>query len=105
MRLTKSLQGGSGHWCFRRIRGPEGSGLGPGGLKCQDVMIHAVIDSGKSAAKKHPCYPAAKSGDADSARTLARETISDEHVEALRRLLAGRRPMLVSVHAYESDGV
>lgn len=70
-----------------------------------DVLIHAVIDAGKSAVKRHQSYPAAKSGDAEAARTLVRETVNEEQVEALRRLLNGRKPILVSVHAYESEGV
>lgn len=70
-----------------------------------DVLIHAMIDAGKSAVKRHPSYPAAKSGDAEAAKDLVRETINDGQVEALRCLLNGRRPILVSVHAYESEGV
>jgi hypothetical protein len=70
-----------------------------------DVLIHAEIDSGKSAVKRHPCYTAAKSGDDEAARDLVRETINDKQVQVLRRLLDGRRPILVSVHAYESEGV
>jgi hypothetical protein len=70
-----------------------------------DVLIHAVIDAGRSAVKKHPSYAAAKSGDAEAAKDLVRGTINDEQVEALRGLLDGRKPILVSVHAYESEGV
>lgn len=68
-------------------------------------MIHAEIDSGISAVKNHPSYAAAKSGDDEAARDLVRETINYQQVEALRRLLDGRKPILVSVHAYESEGV
>jgi len=70
-----------------------------------DVLIHAVIHSGKSTVLKHARYPAAKSGDAEAAKDLVRDTINDEQVEALRLLLAGGIPILVSVHAYESEGV
>jgi hypothetical protein len=70
-----------------------------------DVLIHAEINSGKSAVKKHPSYAAAKSGDDEAARDLVRETINDQQVEALRRFLDDRMPILVSVHAYESEGV
>jgi hypothetical protein len=68
-------------------------------------IVHAEINSGKSAVKKHPSYAAAKSVDDEAARDLVRETINDQQVEALRRLLDGRKPILVSVHAYESEGV
>jgi len=70
-----------------------------------DVLIHAVIDAGRSAVKKHLSYAAAKSGDAEAAKDLVRSTINDDQVEALRCLLDGRKPILVSVHAYESEGV
>jgi adenine/guanine phosphoribosyltransferase-like PRPP-binding protein len=65
------------------------------------VLIHAP----ESVVKKHPCYPAAKSGDAEAARDLVRDAINEKQVEALRSFLAGKTPTLVSVHAYESEGV
>jgi hypothetical protein len=64
-------------------------------------MIHAA----EPVVKKHPRYPAAKSGDAEAAQDLVRDTINDEQVAALRHFIAGRTPILVSVHAYESEGV
>ena len=66
-----------------------------------DVLIHAA----EPIVKKHPHYPAAKSGDADAAQKLVRDTINESQVEKLRNLIGDRRPILVSVHAYESDGV
>jgi hypothetical protein len=70
-----------------------------------DVLIHAEINSGKSAVKKHPSYTAAKSGDDEAARDLVRETINDQQVEALRHLLGDRKPILVSVHAQNGAGL
>ena len=64
-------------------------------------MIHA----GESVVKKHPRYQAAKSGDAEAAKDLVRDTINNDQVEMMRRLLAGRMPIFASVHAYESEGV
>jgi hypothetical protein len=66
-----------------------------------DVLIHA----GESSVKNHPHYHAAKTGDADAAKDLVSDMINDYQVEVLRRFLAGRTPILVSVHAYESEGV
>jgi transcriptional regulator with XRE-family HTH domain len=66
-----------------------------------DVMIHAA----EPVVKKHPRYPAAKSGDAEAAQDLVHDTINEEQVETLRQFVAGRTPILVSVHAYESEGV
>ena len=66
-----------------------------------DVLIHA----GESIVKKHPRYHAAKSGDVDAAKDLVNDTINDDQVEVLQCFLAGRTPILVSVHAYESEGV
>jgi hypothetical protein len=66
-----------------------------------DVMIHAA----EPVVKKHPRYSAAKSGDVEAAQGLVRDTINDEQVAALRHFVIGRTPILVSVHAYESEGV
>jgi adenine/guanine phosphoribosyltransferase-like PRPP-binding protein len=66
-----------------------------------DVLIHA----GESLVKKHPSYPAAKSGDVDAAVALVGDTINSEQVKALRDLIANEEPILVSAHAYESGGV
>lgn len=66
-----------------------------------DVLIHVA----ESAVKKHLRYPSAKSGDADAAQALVRETINEEQVKALGSLIGGSTPILVSVHAYESEGV
>ena len=66
-----------------------------------DVLIHAS----ESAVKQHPRYQAAKSGDAEAAEALVRDTLNDAQVEALGRLAGGLRPTIVSVHAYEDLGV
>ncbi|NLC35996.1 MAG: phosphoribosyltransferase [Alcaligenaceae bacterium] len=66
-----------------------------------DVIIHAS----ESSVKKHPAYPAAKAGDADSAQRLVDETVSLEAVESIKKLLGERRPYLASAHAFERDGV
>lgn len=66
-----------------------------------DVIIHAP----ETVVKKHRCYRAAKSGDADAAFALVQDTISDSTIEALRKLIGDRDSILVSAHALESDGV
>lgn len=66
-----------------------------------DVIIHAS----ETAVKKHPRYKDAKSGDSEAAIELVQTTINDKQVEALKILLGGRTPLLVSAHAYEADGV
>lgn len=66
-----------------------------------DVSIHA----GETVVKKHLEYPAAKSGDAEAAERLVAGTINAAEVEALRVLGDGKAPILVSVHAYENEGV
>jgi adenine/guanine phosphoribosyltransferase-like PRPP-binding protein len=66
-----------------------------------DVLIHAA----ESMIKKHPDYPAAKAGDADSAKRLIDSTINPSVLELLRQQLDGRTPKFVAVHAYESQGV
>lgn len=66
-----------------------------------DVIIHAP----ESRVVQHHRYAAAKSGDADAALDLVKETISDDAVKALRALAADRSPILVSAHAFEKYGV
>ena len=66
-----------------------------------DVFIHAA----ESAVKKHPSYHAAKSGDAEAALAVVNDTFNNSMVLALRDLITGRCPILVSAHAYESEGV
>lgn len=66
-----------------------------------DVLIHNTVE----VVKGHNCYARAKAGDDAAAAELVSDTISFRQVEMLRSFLAGRKPFLVSVHAYESGGV
>ena len=66
-----------------------------------DVLIHAS----ESAVKQHSYYWAAKTGDAVAADNLVRDTLNPLQVDTLATLLRGRRPILVSAHAYEQNGV
>lgn len=66
-----------------------------------DVLIHAS----ESAVKQHPRYPAAKSGDAEAAIVLVRDTLNLDQVEALGEMFPRETPTLVSAHAYEREGV
>jgi len=64
-----------------------------------------VIHAGESSVKQHLAYRAAKSGDADAAYRLVRDTLSPTAVASLRELIGNGRPVLVSAHALERDGV
>lgn len=66
-----------------------------------DVVIHA----GETSVKKHPRYDDAKAGDEEAAVELVNDTFNPEAVEALNTLLRGRKPILISAHALESEGV
>jgi hypothetical protein len=66
-----------------------------------DVVIHAP----ESAVKQHPDYTAAKAGDAEAARVLVDETVSQEAVARIAQLIGEARPFLASAHAFESHGV
>lgn len=66
-----------------------------------DVLIHAS----ETAVKQHPAYRAAKSGSADAALALVRETVSEEQNFRLAQLFAGHAPTLVSAHAFEREGI
>lgn len=66
-----------------------------------DVVIHA----GETAVKKHPLYEAAKTGDAEAASDLINDTFNPDAIEALKALLHGKKPILISAHAMEGEGV
>lgn len=66
-----------------------------------DVLIHAS----ESAVKQHPHYWDAKTGDAVAADLLVCDTLNPAQTKALAGLLTGHRPILVSAHAYEKNGV
>lgn len=73
----------------------------PWPLDFPSVVIHAH----ESTVKQHPAYRAAKSGDADAAYLLVRDTLSSAAVATLRERIGNGRPILVSAHAFERDGV
>lgn len=66
-----------------------------------DVVIHAD----ESVVKKHPTYKAAKEGNADAAETLVYETVPIGALEKIGAVLGEKRPCLLAVHAYETEGV
>lgn len=65
-----------------------------------DVVIHAE----EPVVKKHSHYPAAKGGHEKAAEELVIETIAAEAVGRIGSILAGRRPLLLAVHALETEG-
>lgn len=66
-----------------------------------DVVIHAP----ELNVKKHPDYAAAKSGDADAAYKLVKDSLSPAAIKAIQDQLNGRKPILTSAHALERTGV
>ena len=68
----------------------------------------AVLLAAETATKRHPEYAAAKAGDAASATNLVDALVDDAGIASVRRLLdivEAVRPILVSAHAYEREGV
>lgn len=66
-----------------------------------DVLIH----TSETAVKQHLDYPAAKSGDSDAAVNLVLSDFNVAPAVALAELANGRKPTLVSAHAFEREGV
>ena len=68
-----------------------------------------VLLTDESRTRRHPLYRAAKTGDAASAALLVLALVDETGMAAVRRLIVGTHrdaaPMLVSVHAYENEGV
>jgi hypothetical protein len=65
-----------------------------------DVVIHTSLRQRDA----HPCYAAAKSGDADAALSLAGDLLNDAAIERLGALLDGRQAILLPVVADETTG-
>lgn len=66
-----------------------------------DVFIH----TDEQIVKRHPDYLAAKTGDAAAAGRLVAATFNEIQVALLQHQVGKNRPILVSVHAYETAGV
>jgi hypothetical protein len=66
-----------------------------------DVIIHAS----ETSVKKHPLYPDAKSGDIGAAYELVKDTFNPVTVEVIKKQLCGRKPIMISAHAIEGEGV
>lgn len=64
-----------------------------------------VIHSPELPVKRHADYLAAKSGDAEAAFALVRDSFAIEALATLLHLIRERPPILVSVHAVERVGV
>ena len=64
-----------------------------------------IIHSPESVVKGHPDYKAAKSGDAQAAFRLVKDTMSTAAVNAVGKMCQGKNVVLVSAHAVEREGV
>ena len=64
-----------------------------------------LIFSDEMTVKHHPDYAAAKAGDADAAIRLINGLVTQDNVEELSRLINGKQPVLVGVHALEKQGI
>ena len=69
----------------------------------------AVLLAAEGRTRQHPAYRAAKSGNAVAAAMLIDALLEETGIAAVCRLIdgasQGASPVLVSVHAYESEGV
>jgi hypoxanthine-guanine phosphoribosyltransferase len=66
-----------------------------------DVIIHAS----ETSVKKHLVYPDAKAGSVESASELVKDNFNADAVETLKVRLQGRKPVIISAHALEGEGV
>ncbi len=66
-----------------------------------DVIIH----SEESAVKKHPVYATAKCGEPSAARELVLETMTLNGLAHINSLLNQRKPVLLAVQAFETEGM
>ena len=76
----------------------------PTRLPWSDDFPQVVIHSDLSLRDGHPLYLAAKSGSAEAALGLAQDILAAGSVERLRRIIAGRKPLILPVVADEAMG-
>lgn len=69
-----------------------------------DDFPDTIIDRKLSDATSHPLYELAKQGNVEAAYQLAKDLVSEEAVDKLRNLIAGREAIIVPVHAEEYVG-
>jgi hypothetical protein len=63
-----------------------------------------AIQAGESEVKKHPDYPAAKSGDIVAAKRLALYFVTDEALHTIQAGIGLSRPIVAAVQAIEENG-
>ncbi len=69
-----------------------------------DDFPDTVIDRKLGDATSHPLYLSAKKGNPEDAYRLAKDLVTDEAVEKLKKIINGRNVILVPVHAEEKIG-
>lgn len=84
---------------------PGMSAMHPDRCDWRDSFPDVLILAGETDVKRHADYQTAKTGDAEAAARLVRDLTPDAKVAELARLIAGRAPVLVSIHAQEAHGI
>ena len=70
-----------------------------------DAFPGVVIHSEERLVKTHPLYSSAKEGDARTAEGLVEDVMSIADLAGLRLLMGSSRPVLLPVHALETEGM
>lgn len=70
-----------------------------------DAFPEVLILAAETEIKRHADYRAAKTGDAEAAARLVRDLVTQAKVDELARMIAGRAPVLASIHAQEAHGI
>ena len=63
-----------------------------------------AIQADESAVKKHPDYPAAKSGDIEAAKRLTLAFIDENEIQTMRTAFGDVKPIVAAVQAIEEAG-
>lgn len=63
-----------------------------------------IIDKKLKAASTHPLYELAKGGDIVASITLAKDLVSEEAIEQVRKLIGSQKAVTLPVHAEEATG-
>lgn len=63
-----------------------------------------IMDKKLRAASAHPLYELAKGGDVDASMGLAKNLVSEEAIEQVRKLIGSQKAVILPVHAEEATG-
>lgn len=73
--------------------------------KWQPNFPKVILNAASGKASKHPSYFSAKNGDLEATLNLATDLINQSAITELSKIIDGRKPLLIPVHAEEAISI